>query len=291
MTVFVFPGQGSQKKGMGAELFNEVQDFLAVEKDIDALLGYSLRQLCLEDPENKINLTQYTQPCLYVVNALHYYRAISSGGVRPQYLAGHSLGEYNALLAAGAFDFLTGLKLVKKRGELMSQAQSGGMAAVIGLSPSNIAQVLKSNGLTSIDVANFNSPGQTIISGPKDDISHAAACFEKAGAKMYIPLTVSAAFHSRYMADAANEFDQYLQGFTFNALQIPVVANVTGRLYPSGDPSAVVRATLVRQIAQPVLWAPTVQFLLNRGESEFTEIGPSTVLTRLIQEIKTPALA
>jgi malonyl CoA-acyl carrier protein transacylase len=291
MTVFVFPGQGSQKKGMGAGLFDEVQEFLAVEREVDAMLGYSLRQLCLEDPENKISLTQYTQPCLYVVNALHYYQAISLEGIRPQYLAGHSLGEYNALLAAGAFDFLTGLRLVQKRGELMSQAQNGGMAAVIGLSPSNIAQVIKSNGLTSIDVANFNSPGQTIISGPKDDIARAAAFFEKAGVKMYIPLTVSAAFHSRYVADAAHEFDQYLQGFTFNALQTPVVANVTGRLYPSGDPSAVIRATLVRQIAQPVLWAPTVQFLLNRGESEFTEIGPGNVLTRLIQEIKAPALA
>lgn len=291
MTVFVFPGQGSQKKGMGADLFDEVQEFLAVENEIDAMLGYSLRQLCLEDPEDKINLTQFTQPCLYVVNALHYYRNISLGSIRPQYLAGHSLGEYNALLAAGAFDFLTGLKLVQKRGELMSQAQNGGMAAVIGLSPSAIAQVIKSNGLTSIDVANFNSPGQTIISGPKEDISRATAFFEKAGVKMYIPLTVSAAFHSRYVADAANDFDQYLQNFKFNTLQTPVVANVTGRLYPSGDPSAVIRATLVRQIAQPVLWAPTIQFLLNRGETEFTEIGPGTVLTRLIQEIKSPVLA
>ncbi len=291
MTVFVFPGQGSQKKGMGAGLFDEVQEFLAVEKEVDAMLGYSLRQLCLDDPESKINLTQYTQPCLYVVNALHYYKAIASGGVRPRYLAGHSLGEYNALLAAGAFDFLTGLQLVKKRGELMSQAKNGGMAAVIGLSASTIAQTLKVNGLTSIDVANFNSPGQTIISGPKDDISKAAAYFEKAGVKMYVPLSVSAAFHSRYVADASNDFDDYLQGFKFNALQTPVVANVTGRPYPSGDPSAVIRATLVRQIAQPVLWAPTIQFLLDRGESEFTEIGPGNVLTRLIQEIKAPVPA
>lgn len=290
MTVFVFPGQGSQKKGMGAELFDEVEQFLAAESEIDSILGYSLRHMCLEDPGSKINLTQYTQPCLYVVNALHYFKSVSSGERRPDYLAGHSLGEYNALLAAGAFDFVTGLKIVKMRGELMSQAQDGGMAAVIGLNASTIAQIIKSNGLSKIDVANFNSPGQTIISGPKDDISGAAHYFERAGAKMYIPLAVSAAFHSRYVADAADAFDHYLQDFKFNPLQTPVVANVTGRLYASGDPSAVVRATLVRQISQPVLWAPSIQFLLSRGESEFTEVGPGNVLTRLIQEIKTTSL-
>ncbi|RZL00033.1 MAG: [acyl-carrier-protein] S-malonyltransferase [Rubrivivax sp.] len=286
MAVYVFPGQGSQKKGMGSELFDEVQEFLAVEKEIDAILGYSLRQLCLEDPDNKINQTQYTQPCLYVVNALHHYKAMSSGGEPPRYFAGHSLGEYNALLAAGAFDFLTGLRLVQKRGALMSQARDGGMAAVIGLSTSSIAKVIQSQDLNTIDVANFNSPGQTIISGPLQDINRAAALFDKAGVKMYVPLPVSAAFHSRYVADAASAFDDYLQDFTFNALHTPVVANVTGRLYPPGDPSAVIRATLVRQITQPVLWSPSIQFLLNRGESEFTEIGPGNVLTRLIQEIK-----
>lgn len=286
MAVYVFPGQGSQKKGMGAGLFDEVAEFLAVEKEIDSLLGYSLRHLCLEDSENQLNQTQYTQPCLYIINALHYYKAVSAGCADPRYLAGHSLGEYNALLAAGAFDFLTGLRLVKKRGELMSQARDGGMAAVLGLSTAVIAQVIQANGLSTIDVANFNSPGQTIISGPLKDITRAAAFFDKAGVKMYVPLPVSAAFHSRYVADAAVAFDDFLQGFKFNALQTPVVANVTGRLYPSGDPSAVIRATLVRQITQPVLWSQSIRFLLNRGEVDFTEMGPGNVLTRLIQEIK-----
>src|SRR5688500_17182210 len=116
MIAFVFPGQGSQKRGMGQGLFDEVREFLSVEKDVDNILGYSVRKLCLEDPNNSLKDTQYTQPCLYVVNALHYYKAIGQG-LRPAYVAGHSLGEYNALLAAGVFDFLTGLKLVKKRGE------------------------------------------------------------------------------------------------------------------------------------------------------------------------------
>src|SRR3954452_21537571 len=133
MNVFVFPGQGSQKRGMGQDLFNEVPEFLSAEQEIDALLGYSVRKLCLEDGDKQLSQTQYTQPCLYVVNALHYYKAVADGA-RPEYLAGHSLGEYNALMAAGAFDFMTGLRLVQRRGELMAGAKNGAMAAVIGLS-------------------------------------------------------------------------------------------------------------------------------------------------------------
>src|SRR5207244_4392938 len=137
MIALVFPGQGSQKRGMGQGLFDEVPEYAAFEKDVDAILGYSMRKLCLEDAENRVKETQFTQPSLYVVNALHYYKAAAEG-TRPDYLAGHSLGEYNALLAAGVFDFLTGLRLVKKRGELMSRAKNGGMGAVIGLSASTI---------------------------------------------------------------------------------------------------------------------------------------------------------
>src|SRR5258707_2702450 len=132
MIAFVFPGQGSQKRGMGQGLFDEVREYGAVEKDVDAILGYSLRKLCLEDADNRLKETQFTQPSLYVVNALHYYKAVSQG-THPAYLAGHSLGEYNALHAAGVFDFLTGLRLVKRRGELMSQARNGGKGAVIGV--------------------------------------------------------------------------------------------------------------------------------------------------------------
>src|SRR5215469_5241071 len=182
MIAFVFPGQGSQKRGMGQGLFDEVREYAAVEKDVDTILGYSLRKLCLEDADNRLKETQFTQPSLYVVNALHYYKAVSQG-TRPGYLAGHSLGEYNALLAAGVFDFLTGLRLVKKRGELMAQAKNGGMGAVIGLGALMIAKVIRENGLANIDVANFNSPSQTVVSGRVDDIRRAGPFFEKAGAQ------------------------------------------------------------------------------------------------------------
>ena len=285
MIAFVFPGQGSQKRGMGQGLFDEIREYTAVEKDVDAMLGYSMRKLCLEDADNRLKETQYTQPSLYVVNALHYYKALS-GGARPAFLAGHSLGEYNALHAAGVFDFLTGLRLVKKRGELMSQAKHGGMGAVIGLGAGVIAKVIKDSGLTSIDVANFNSPSQTVISGPVEDIKRVGPFFEKAGARLYMPLQVSAAFHSRYVVDAGKAFAEFIAPLEFAAPKTPVVANVTAQLYPAIDPSQAVKRLLVDQITRSVQWTQSVRFLIGKGVTEFKEIGPGNVLTRLVQQIQ-----
>jgi len=285
MTVFIFPGQGSQKMGMGGSLFDEVKEFLDHESQIDEVLGYSLRRLCLDDPDGQLKQTQFTQPCLFVVNALHYYMAVAAG-TRAEFLAGHSLGEYNALLAAGAFDLVTGLKLVKRRGELMAQARNGGMAAVLGLNVEIVERVLQNNGMVGIDLANFNSPTQTVISGPMEDIQRAMPFFEKAGAKLYVPLPVSAAFHSRYVTEAAQAYGTFLQGFQFDSLRVPVIANVTGRPYPEGDPSAIIRSLLVQQITQPVRWTETVSYLLGQGQAQFMEMGPGNVLTRLVQEIQ-----
>jgi malonyl CoA-acyl carrier protein transacylase len=285
MLAFVFPGQGAQKRGMGQGLFDEVREYTAIERQVDELLGYSMRELCLQDPSSLLTQTQYTQPALYVVNALHYYKAIADGA-SPSYLAGHSVGEYNALLAGGAFDFLTGLKLVQKRGALMAQATNGGMAAVIGLGSERIGQVLRDNGLTSLDVANFNSPSQTVISGPLDDIKRAGAFFDAAGARLYMPLQVSAAFHSRYMADAAREYGAFLSSFTFQELKVPVIANVTATPYPQGNATATTRTLLEKQITSSVLWSQSVRYLLDRGVTEFKELGPGIVLTRLVQQIQ-----
>jgi malonyl CoA-acyl carrier protein transacylase len=285
MIAFLFPGQGSQKRGMGQGLFDEVRQYAAVEKDVDAILGYSLRKLCLEDADNRLKETQFTQPSLYVVNALHYYKAVSQG-THPAYLAGHSLGEYNALLAAGTFDFLTGLRLVKKRGELMSQAKNGGMGAVIGLGASIIAKVIKENGLTSIDVANFNSPSQTVVSGPVEDIKRAGPLFERGGARMYMPLQVSAAFHSRYMADAAKAFADFLAPLSFAGPKTPVVANVNAQPYPADNASESVKSRLVNQIDHPVQWTQSIRFLISQGVTQFSEMGPGNVLTRTVQQIQ-----
>jgi malonyl CoA-acyl carrier protein transacylase len=285
MIAYVFPGQGSQRRGMGQGLFDEIGEFVAVEKEVDTILGYSLRKLCLEDAEDHLKETQYTQPCLYAVNALHYYKAIKQGS-RPDYLAGHSLGEYNALLAAGVFDFLTGLRLVKKRGELMSQAKNGAMGAVIGLGASIIAKVINENGLSSLDVANFNSPSQTVVSGPVEDIKRAGMIFEKAGARMYLPLRVSAAFHSRYMADAARAFGAFLAPMPFSAPKSCVIANVTAQPYPLQNSSDSVKALLVSQMARSVRWTESIRFLISQGVTQFNEIGPGNVLTKSVQQIQ-----
>jgi malonyl CoA-acyl carrier protein transacylase len=288
MIAFVFPGQGSQKRGMGAGLFDEVSQYAEVEKDVDAILGYSLRKLCLEDPDNRLKETQFTQPCLYAVNALHYYKAVNLGA-RPDYLAGHSLGEYNALLAAGVFDFLTGLRLAQRRGELMSRAKDGGMAAVIGLGAGMVAKVIEENGLTSIDVANFNSPSQTVVSGPVEGIRRAGPIFEKGGARLYMPLQVSAAFHSRYMADAGKAFADFLAPMSFAAPKIPVVANATAQVYPTDRASESVKSLLVKQITHSVQWTQSIRFLISRGVTQFSEMGPGNVLTRTTQQIQQEA--
>jgi malonyl CoA-acyl carrier protein transacylase len=285
MIAFVFPGQGSQKRGMGQGLFDEAPQYAEVEKDVDTILGYSLRKLCLEDPDNRLKETQFTQPCLYVVNALHYYKAVSKGE-RPDYLAGHSLGEYNALLAAGVFDFLTGLRLVQRRGDLMSRAKNGGMAAVIGLGAGVVAEVIEENELASIDIANFNTPSQTVVSGPIEDIRRAGPFFETAGARIYMPLQVSAAFHSRYMVDAAKAFADFLAPMSFAAPKTPVIANVTAKPYPTDSASERVKSLLVNQIAHSVQWTQSIRFLISQGVTQFSEMGPGNVLTRSVQQIQ-----
>lgn len=283
MKTYVFPGQGSQAKGMGEGFFEAFPDL--VEK-ADAILGYSIRTLCLDNPEGKLRFTQYTQPALYVVNALSYLKKIRDGNPKPDFLAGHSLGEYNAVLAAGGFDFETGLKLVKKRGELMSRASGGAMAAVVGLTEDQIKAVLVNNKLTEIDIANLNTTTQIVISGHKDDIDRAKPYFEREGAD-YIPLNVSAAFHSRHMQEAKDEFEQYLKEFSYSELTIPVISNVTARPY---NPAEIV-PNLAEQLRSSVRWTDSIRYLIRQGGMEFEELGPGSVLTKIIAKIKVEAPA
>lgn len=279
----IFPGQGSQRLGMGQDLFDQIDEFRMHEDEINALLGYSVRQLCGDDPDRLLNRTDYTQPALFLVNALHYRSVVKAS--RPALLAGHSLGEYNALWAAGAFDLLTGLRLVQKRGELMNRTRNGAMAAVLGIGALEVQQVLKQHQLSDIDVANFNSPVQTVISGPLEAIRNSETMFRHAGAGNFVQLPVSAAFHSRYMNEVAAEFRTFLETIRFNALHTPVIANVTARPYPKGEPDQVIPGLLVEQICKPVRWEQSVRYLRGRGVNQFIEAGPGQVLTRLTAQI------
>ena len=279
MTCYIFPGQGSQKIGMGDDLFNQFKNETNQASDI---LGYDIQKLCLEDPNNELNQTQFTQPALFVVSALSYLANQKEKPTQPTFLAGHSLGEYNALFAAKVIDFETGIKLVQKRGELMSQATGGAMAAIIGMSATDIAKTLASNNLTGIDIANFNEPNQTVISGQENDIKKAQKIFEEAGVRRYIPLAVSGAFHSRYMEPSKKAFETYLESYIFSEPTIPVIANVTANPYTQTD----IKTLLAKQITHSVKWVDSIAYILNKQESDLIEIGPGKVLTGLINKIK-----
>jgi len=286
MKVFVFPGQGSQKKGMGGDLFDAVPQFREWEPEVDAILGRSLRTLCLEDPDQLLNQTQFTQPCLYTVNALHYLDHCAKTGESATAVAGHSLGEFNALYAAGAYSFLDGFRLVQRRGQLMSAAQGGGMAAVVGVSVPRIESILKEYALNDLTVANRNSPTQVVLSGDRAQLHQAQELMKAAGCRLYSILPVSAAFHSPHMDEAARAFGDDLKTIEFAELDRLVMANRTALPYPSNGPTDVFRTLLTEQMIHPVLWTDSVRYLLEHGATEFLEMGPGKVLTRLIRQIK-----
>jgi malonyl CoA-acyl carrier protein transacylase len=278
MIAYVFPGQGSQYIGMGADLFDEYKE---LTDRADRILGYSIKELCMKGPGQKLSQTQYTQPGLFTVNALSYLKKVDETGTKPDYVAGHSLGEYNALFAANVIDFETGLRLVKKRGELMGQAADGGMAAVKGLTIRQIKDILINNKLSNIEIANLNTPSQIVLSGPKKDIEAAKPVFEAAGAEMYIVLAVSGAFHSSYMKESAIQFERFLKDFTFNSPQIPVISNITARPYQNED----IKRNLSFQIYNSVNWVDSIRYLMGKGEMEFLQIGPGNVLTNMVNTI------
>jgi malonyl CoA-acyl carrier protein transacylase len=278
MKAYLFPGQGSQRVGMGESLFDA---FPALTAAADRILGYSIKELCLRDPQRQLSQTQYTQPALYVVNALTQRKRQQETSDLPDFVAGHSLGEYNALEYAGVMSFEDGLKLVRKRGELMGAAPKGAMAAIIGVSADKVSDILAANGLNTIDVANYNAPAQTVISGLEADVRNAQACFEQQQA-MYIPLNVTSAFHSRYMQPARDEFGAFLRGFSFAAPKIPVIANTNAQPYRPGE----VARNLEEQLAQSVRWLASMHFLLQQGVTDFVELGPGDVLTKLIKGIR-----
>lgn len=282
MLVFMFPGQGSQFTGMGKEWFEQSLIFGPLESRIDRIAGFSVRDMCLQSDAETLKCTEYAQPCLYIVNAIAHEIFTSQGKV-PRYLAGHSLGEINALQAAGAFDLLDGLRIAVHRGRLMSEQSGGGMAAVLGLHADAVSSALQQAGLHDVDLANLNTPDQIVISGPSRSLMDAEEPLKRVGAGAVIHLPVSAAFHSRYMQPIIGAFDDFLKEIPFRPLNRPVISNVTARPYPSGDPEIVVRALLVRQITSPVRWEQTINYLAAGGATNFFEVGAGSILTRMLR--------
>jgi malonyl CoA-acyl carrier protein transacylase len=275
---FLFPGQGSQVKGMGADSFNR---FPHLVQQANTELGYALDEICLKDEENQLGQTQFTQPALYLASYLDAQSKIEDG-TTPVLAAGHSVGEFAALATAGAFSFIDGLKMVSKRGEIMAKVRGGGMAAVIGLDEKTIRSTLEVVQADQVDVANYNSPSQIVVSGPESQIKEVLAPLKDAGARMVVPLKVSGAFHSRMMEVPAREFDRFIKDFSFSIPAFPVFSNVKASPYENAEE---ISQLLVRQIHSSVRWTETIVKIREMGTTEFVECGPGNVLTKLLRQI------
>lgn len=278
----MFPGQGTQRVGMGgAELFDRFPGLVA---EADEVLGYSLRELCLTDHHQLLDRTEYTQPAVYAVNALSFAALRADGLPAPDAAIGHSLGEYNALQAAGVVGFTDGLRLVAARAQEMARITDGAMAAVIGMDEAVIRLLLRRAGLEAVEVANFNTADQTVVAGPAAKLEAAAGLLTGSGATAVRRLNVSGPFHTAHMAPAARGFGAVLARTPLAAPRFPVYANRTAEPY-SVEQSA---RLLTEQIDHPVRWRETVERLLDTDpDTKFQEVGAGSVLTRMLRAIRT----
>lgn len=278
-TAWVFPGQGSQKVGMGQELHAAGGAAREVFERADAALGFSLSRLCFEGPQEELTRTENAQPALYLVSAAAAL-LLRARGLAPTVAAGHSLGEYSALHAAGALGFEDGLRTVRRRGELMAAIADrvgGGMAAILGLPAEEVARACADAGGV-VEVANFNSPVQTVISGEAAAVERAMALAKKRGARRALKLPVAAPFHCTLMAPLAAEMESVLAEISVLAPEVPVIANVTADYVRTPE---AVRAALVRQVAGSVRWTETILRMAADGITETVEVGAGRVLTGL----------
>lgn len=283
---FVFPGQGSQSVGMGKDIYDALPAARARFETADEQLGFSLSGLIFDGPDTELKQTANTQPAL-LTTSVALYEAFAAKGLKPDYVAGHSLGEYSALTAAGVLGFEDAVKLVRARGEYMEQAVPGGqgaMAAVLGGEREALAQLCAdiTSGGALVELANVNCPGQIVVSGSQEGVNLVVERVKEIGAKRAIPLEVSGPFHSSLMKTAAERLGERLSVASFRDAEVPVVANVTARPVQSG---AEIAELLVRQVYSPVLWEDSVNWLLSQGVDTFVEIGPGSVLTGLIKKI------
>ena len=282
---FVFPGQGSQTVGMGQDFFDAFQSVRDIYAQANDILGFDLARLSFEGPEEKLRQTELTQPALFV-HSVAISLLLKSQNVEADMMAGHSLGEYSALTATGAISFEQGLRLVKLRGRLMQNAgklQSGTMVAIIGLDFDHVGKIcLEASGAGTVSPANFNSPGQVVISGSIDGVKEAMRLATEMGAKKIIELNVSGAFHSLLMQPAREIFGQALKEVNFSTPEVPVFFNVTAK--PSNDVKRI-GMLLEEQLTSPVLWSNSIENMIAAGANQFLEVGSGNVLTGLIRRI------
>jgi [acyl-carrier-protein] S-malonyltransferase len=290
MTVaFVFPGQGSQVVGMGRDLYQASAAARAIFDQADAVLGMSLSALCFEGPEDALTATENAQPAL-LTTSMALLAALADGdpvgyiAEHAAYVAGHSLGEYSALVAAGVLPFAEALKLVRRRGELMAAASDGGMAAVLGADETVLEAVCReaSTKQELVVVANYNAPGQLVISGATAAVARAGELAKQRGARRAMPLKVSAAFHSPLMRAAADGLRPALDAAPFADAHVPVLANVTAVPLTTAEE---LRDEMAAQVTSPVRWIASAQHMAADGVVTFVEVGPGAVLTGLIKRI------
>ncbi|HKD72163.1 MAG TPA: ACP S-malonyltransferase [Candidatus Acidoferrum sp.] len=283
---FVFPGQASQYSGMGKELAEKYPVARAVFDEADQALGFSLSKLCFEGTEDDLKLTANTQPAILTVSVAAG-RVLAEKGIAPDFVAGHSLGEYSALVAAGSVKFADAVKLVHKRGAYMQEAVpagQGAMAAIMGLSPAVVQDACKRAAEGEIcSPANLNSPEQTVISGHAGAVKRAVEIASQLGAKRSMVLPVSAPFHSALMMPAQEKLQKDLNAAEFEDLQVPLVTNVDADSIRQGEEA---RSALIRQVTMPVRWEESMRMLLDEGVNTFVEVGPGRVLTGLMRQIE-----
>ena len=285
-TAFVFPGQGSQYAGMGKDLAEKYPIARRVFNDIDGALGFSISKLCFEGPEEDLKLTQNTQPAILAVSSAIHAVLEDRGATRRDIVAGHSLGEYSAIVSVGGLTPAEAAKIVHLRGKFMQEATpvgSGGMAALIGPSVDDAKAICDEAAQGEVvSIANINAPGQIVIAGTKSAIDRAIDVAKKHGVRRALPLPVSAPFHCALMEPAAERLRPILDEAKFKDLWVALVSNVDAS--PVGTATAV-RNSLLRQVASPVRWVESVEKMIAMGVKHFVEIGPGTVLTGLIKRI------